>query len=72
MKHAEKTNNQMKQQRKSVEAQQILEDRMLLLETIREAIPFRLEVHGWMTGNAPHPLNLRPEDATLNRKSKGE
>ncbi len=72
MKHAEKTNNQMKQQRKFVEAQQISEDRMLLLETIREAIPFRLEVHDWMTGNAPHPLNLRPEDATLNRKSKGE
>lgn len=55
MKHVEKTNNQMKQQRKSVEAQQISEDRMLLLETIREAIPFRLEVHDWMTGNALIP-----------------
>lgn len=72
MKHAEKTNNQMKQQRKCVEAQQISEDRTLLLETICEVIPFRLEVHDWMTGNVPHPLNLRPEDATLNCKSKEE
>lgn len=67
-----KKNNQMKQQRKSVEAQQISEDRTLLLETICEVIPFRLEVHDWMTGNVPHPLNLRPEDTALNRKSKEE
>lgn len=62
----------MKQQRKSVEAQQISEDRTLLLETICEVIPFRLEVHDWMTGNVPHSLNLRPEDTALNRKSKEE
>lgn len=62
----------MKQQRKSVEAQQISEDRTLLLETICEVIPFRLEVHDWMTGDDSHSLNLRPEDTALNRKSKEE
>ena len=72
MKHAEKTNNQMKQQRKSVEAQQISEDRTLLLETICKAIPFRLEVHDWMTGNVPHTLNPLPEDTvpTASRREK--
>lgn len=72
MKHAEKTNCPKKQQQESVEARQTSEERALLLETIRESIPFRLEVHDWITGNAPHPLSLPPEDTALNRKSKGE
>lgn len=62
----------MKQQRKSVEAQQISEDRALLLETIRESIPFRLENYDRKTGDDSHPLSLPPEDTALNRKSKGE
>lgn len=62
----------MKQQRKSVEAQQISEDRTLLLETICEVIPFRLENYDRKTGDDSHSLNLRPEDTALNRKSKEE
>lgn len=72
MKHAKKTNCPKMQQQESANTQQIQDDRALLLETIRESIPFRLEVHDWITGNAPHPLSLPPEDTALNRKSKGE
>ncbi len=72
MKHAEKTNCPKKQQQESVEARQTSEERTLLLETIRESIPFRLENYDRKTGDDSHSLNLRPEDTALNRKSKEE
>lgn len=72
MRHAEKTNCPKKRQQESADTQQIPDDRALLLETIRETIPFRLEDYDWETEDDSHALNLLTEDVALNRKSKGE
>ncbi len=51
--------------RKSDEAQQFSEDRMQLLDTIRDMIDIELERLGVMSEGDPHPVNLPPEHAGL-------
>ena len=49
------------QRRKSDEAQRFSEDRMQLLDTIREMIDIEFERHGVKTEGNSHPENPPPE-----------
>ena len=53
---------QPEERRRSAEAQQFSEDRMQLLDTVREMIDIELERYGVSPGGNPHPENPPPED----------
>ena len=50
-----------KRRRKSDEAQRFSEDRMQLLDTVRQMIDFEFERRGVKTEGTPHPENPPPE-----------
>ena len=52
---------QPEERRRSAEARQFSEDRMQLLDTVREMIDIELERYGVSPGGNPHPENPHPE-----------
>ena len=52
---------QPEERRKSAEARQFSEDRMQLLDTVREMIDIELERYGVTPGGNPHPESPHPE-----------
>ena len=52
---------QPEERRRSAEAQQFSEDRMQLLDTVREMIDIELERYGVSPGGNPHPESPHPE-----------
>ena len=53
---------QPEERRRSAEARQFSEDRMQLLDTVREMIDIELERYGVSPGGNPHPESPPPED----------
>ena len=53
---------QPEERRRSAEARQFSEDRMQLLDTVREMIDIELERYGVTPGGNPHPESPPPED----------
>ena len=49
------------ERRRSAEARQFSEDRMQLLDTVREMIDIELERYGVTPGGNPHPASPHPE-----------
>ena len=56
---------QPEERRRSAEARQFSEDRMQLLDTVREMIDIELERYGVTPGGNPHPENPHPESPPL-------
>ena len=56
---------QPEERRRSAEARQFSEDRMQLLDTVREMIDIGLERYGVTPGGNPHPENPHPESPPL-------
>ena len=56
---------QPEERRRSAEARQFSEDRMQLLDTVREMIDIELEQYGVTPGGNPHPENPHPESPPL-------
>ena len=54
---------QPEERRRSAEAQQFSEDRMQLLDTVREMIDIELERYGVTSGGNPHPESPHPESS---------
>ena len=52
---------QPEERRRSAEARQFSEDRMQLLDTVREMIDIELERYGVTPGGYPHPESPHPE-----------
>ena len=52
---------QPEERRRSAEARQFSEDRMRLLDTVREMIDIELERYGVTPGGYPHPESPHPE-----------
>ena len=52
---------QPEERRRSAEARQFSEDRMQLLDTVREMIDIELERYGVTPGGNPHPESPHPE-----------
>ena len=52
---------QPEERRRSAEARQFSEDRMQLLDTVREMIEIELERYGVTPGGNPHPESPHPE-----------
>ena len=53
---------QPEERRRSAEARQFSEERMQLLDTVREMIDIELERYGVTPGGNPHPENPPPEN----------
>ena len=56
---------QPEERRRSAEARQFSEDRMQLLDTVREMIDIELERYGVTPGGNPHPGSPHPESPPL-------
>ena len=56
---------QPEERRRSAEARQFSEDRMQLLDTVREMIDIELERYGVTPGGYPHPESPHPESPPL-------
>ena len=54
---------QPEERRRSAEARQFSEDRMRLLDTVREMIDIELERYGVTSGGNPHPESPHPESS---------
>lgn len=61
MNQTERKVQSKKRRRKSDEAQRFSEDRMQLLDTVRQMIDFEFERRGVKTEGTPHPENPPPE-----------